>query len=130
VPDSSIDHVRRIYEAWNAGGLETLRPWLAETVELRDAPEMPDAGTVRGRDAVLARLREVSDAIGGGTVELGELVAIGEQVLVPMMWRAGAAAGSAEFGEVFHLAQLEGEKIVSLHVFIDEGEARAAAIGP
>ena len=127
--DANVALVRRIYEAWNSDGLDALAPWLSEKVELQDAPEMPDAVSVQGRDAVVARLREVAEAMGGGSVELRELSAFGDEVLVPMLWRAGDQAGSVEFGEVFHVVRVSGEQIVAMRVFVDEEAARAAAGG-
>ncbi len=127
--DVNVALVRRIYEAWNSVGLDALAPWLSETAELQDAPQMPDAVSVHGRDAVVARLREVAEAMGGGSVELRELSAFGDEVLVPMIWRSGDEASSAEFGEVFHVVRLSGERIVSMRVFVDEDAARAAAGG-
>ncbi len=67
--------------------------------------------------------------MGGGSVELHELSAFGDEVLVPMVWRAGDQAGSAEFGEVFHVVRVSGEQIVTMRVFVDEEAARAAAGG-
>jgi ketosteroid isomerase-like protein len=130
VSDANVALVRRIYEAWNSGGLDALAPWLAAAVELGDAPQMPDAETVVGRDAAIARLREVNEAMGGGTVDLRELTAVGEAVLVSMLWKAGDQPGSAEFGEVFHVVRLTGEQIASMHVFVDEEAARAEARAP
>ena len=127
--DANVALVRRIYETWNFEGLDALAPWLSESVELQDAPEMPDAVSVPAVDAVVARLREVAEAVGGGSVELRELSAFGDEVLVPMLWRAGDQAGSAEFGEVFHVVRVSGEQIVAMRVFVDEGAARAAAGG-
>jgi ketosteroid isomerase-like protein len=127
VSDANVALVRRIYEAWNSGGLDALAPLLSETVELQDAPQMPDAETVVGRDAVIARLREVNEAMGGGSVDLRELMSFGETVLVSMLWRAAAQPGSAEFGEVFHVVRLTGEQIASMHVFIDEDAASQEA---
>jgi ketosteroid isomerase-like protein len=127
VPDANAAIVRRIYKAWNSGGLDALAPHLAETVELQDAPQMPDAETVAGREAVLARLHEVAAAMGGGSVDPRELESSGEAVLVPMLWRAGPAAGSAEFGEVFHVVRLAGEQIASMRVFVDADAAREEA---
>ena len=127
--DANVALVRRIYEAWNSEGLDALAPWLSESVELQDAPEMPDAVSVHGRDAVVARLREVAEAVGGGSVELHELSAFGDEVLVAMLWRAGDQAGSVEFGEVFHVVRVSGEQIVAMRVFVDEEAARGAAGG-
>jgi ketosteroid isomerase-like protein len=127
VSDANVALVCRIYEAWNSEGLDALAPWLADAVELADAPQMPDAETIVGRDATIARLREVNEAMGGGTVDLRELTAFGEAVLVSMLWKAGTQPGSAEFGEVFHVVRLEGKRIASVHVFVDEEAARAEA---
>src|SRR5687767_5893538 len=100
---------------------------MTDTVELRDAPQMPDAETATGRDAVIAGLREVNGAMGGGTVDLRELTAFDDAVLVSMLWRSGETPGSAEFGEVFHVVRLAGERIASMRVFVDEEAAREEA---
>lgn len=128
VSDANVALVRSIYEVWNSGGLDALAPRLTETVELQDAPQMPDAETVIGRDPAIARLREIDEAMGGGTVDLRELTPFGETVLVSMLWRAGDQPGSAEFGEVFHVVRLAGEQIASMRVFVDEEAAREEAL--
>ena len=125
--DENAELVRRIYESWNSGGLDALAPYLTDAVELMDAPQMPDAETITGRDAAIARLREVNEAIGGGTVDLRAITPIGDAVLVSMLWRASAEPGSAEFGEVFHVVRLAGDRICSMHVFVDEQAAREEA---
>ena len=55
-----MDLVRSVYERWNADGVDTIGRWLADLVELQDAPELPDSGAWRGRERVLARLHEVA----------------------------------------------------------------------
>ena len=127
MPDANVEQVRRIYEAWNAGGVDALAASLAEGFELQDAPQMPDAETIVGRDAAVARLRDVNEAMGGGSVELRDLTPYGDAVLVSMLWRAGLLPDSAEFGEVFHVVRLAGEQIASMRVFVDEAAAREEA---
>ena len=98
--------VRHAYEAWNASGPDALMPFVTDDVELEDAPELPDAGTWRGRDAVLKRLQEVAEAVGGHSGELESFEPRGEVVLVRMCWRRDSdAEGEASLGRVFHVVR-------------------------
>ena len=125
---SDVVHlVRRAYGSWNSDGLPGLEPWLAQDVELHDAPEMPDAGVVAGRDAVLARLGDVAATMGGGWADLHDFRAIGNAVVVSMTWQTDEAAGGPAFGDVFHVVTVADGKITRLRVFLDEAAAGAAA---
>jgi ketosteroid isomerase-like protein len=119
--------VRRAYEAWDTLGLREIEPLLAKNVELQDAPELPDSGTWRGRPAVVARLEEVRDAIGGGSVTIEEVRANGAEVLVQMDWELHPEAGGTSVGTVYHVVRVSGREIDRLRVFIDESQAHAAA---
>jgi ketosteroid isomerase-like protein len=123
----NVEAVRRIYEAWNEDGLDVLAPRLAADVELDDPPEMPDAGNWRGRDRVLARLEDVASAVGGGWVDIKDVRAVGDEVLVSMVWQEDESKGSPPFGEVFHLVRTSGEEIVRMRVFLDREAAVEAA---
>jgi ketosteroid isomerase-like protein len=125
--EGSVELVRRAYEAWNLEGLDAFGPWAAESLELEDAPELPDAGVWRGRDVVLARLADVAETVGGTWVDIRDVSAAGEDVLVSMMWHEDASPGSSEIGEVFHLVRVSGDRIDRVRVFTDADSARAAA---
>jgi ketosteroid isomerase-like protein len=118
--------VRRAYEAWNAGGPDALAPFVTDDVELVDAPELPDSSRWRGRDAVLARVAEVADAVGGHGGDLEDFRVVGDDVLVTMCWRRDSDAhGEATLGEVFHVVTVEGGLIARIAVFLDEAAARS-----
>jgi len=125
--EETLALVRRVYDAWNSGGVQAIEPSLADDVQLHDAPEMPDARSWRGRAAVLGRLDDVSAAVGGGWADLRELRLYRDKVLVNMVWQEDAAAGSPAFAEVSHVVRVEGDQIVSLEVFLDRAAAEAAA---
>jgi ketosteroid isomerase-like protein len=125
--ENSVDLVRRAYEAWNADGLEAFAPWTAESLELEDAPQLPDAGLWRGRESVLARLAEVAATIGGTWVDIRNVRSAGDEVIVSMMWREDASPDSGELGEVFHVVRVSGGQIDRLRVFTDVASAEAAA---
>jgi ketosteroid isomerase-like protein len=122
--------VRRAYEAWNTSGPDALMPFVTDAIMLEDAPELPDAGIWRGRDAVLGRLHEVAEAVGGHSGDLESFSATGQHVLVSMSWRRdGDAEGEVSLGRVFHVVRVEGHEIAGIRVFLDEAAAQRAA-GP
>lgn len=120
--------MRRAYEAWNAGGPAALMPFVTDDVELEDAPELPDASSWTGRDAVLQRLTEVADAVGGHSGDLESFESRGEVVLVTMTWRRDTdPQGEASLGPVYHVVRVEDGKIARITVFLDEPSARRQA---
>lgn len=119
--------VRRAYELWNSQGPRVLESFGADSVELVDPPQMPDSRAYRGHAAVLARLEEVADAVGGRYAHIDEVSPVGDEVLVALTWRVEASPESAVLGEVFHVVRVEGEKIARMRVFLTRDEAVAAA---
>lgn len=55
---------RPAYEAWNEGGAESIKRFLAEDVEFHDPPDLPDGRVIRGREAVAAYLASQTEVIG------------------------------------------------------------------
>jgi ketosteroid isomerase-like protein len=125
--DDATDLVRRFYDAWNQYGPDVLDRYAAPEVELRDAPELPDSGRWRGRDAVRRRLEEVAEHVGGGWVEVHEVRAYGSRVLVRMRWKLDARVKGADVGDVFHVVGIQGGRVTSIDVFLRESEALDAA---
>ena len=123
-----MELVRRAYEAWNADGPGALAPFVADEVELCDAPELPDAGRWSGRDAMLGRLHEVAAAVGSGSGELEGFRRHRDDVLVTLAWqREGDEPGEASLGRVFHLVRVTRGRIARISVFLDEAAALRAA---
>ena len=118
VGGSDAELVRRAYDAWNWYGLDHLEPYLAEEVQLEDAPELPDARTWSGSAAVLRRIEEVADATGGGWVELHGVEERPDGVLVTMTWKLDSPEGGAPLGEVSHLVEVADERIARIRVFV------------
>ncbi len=127
--DEVVALVRRIYETWNTDGVRAIEPFLAENVDVFDAPEMPDARAWHGRAAALGRLEEVSSAVGGGWADLREFTGFGDRVLVDMVWQEGEQQGSPAFAEIFHVVEVRGNQIASMLVFLDRAAAEAAVLG-
>jgi ketosteroid isomerase-like protein len=122
----SVDLVRRAYETWNQQGPAAIGEMLADDVEVHDAPDLPDAGAWRGREAVIERLGAVAEAVGGGSVEFERITDCGPRVLVAMHWQLERQTGDVDLGEVFHLVTVEGGAITRIQVFLTEAEALSA----
>ena len=80
--DENVELVRRAYEAWNEGGPESLKRFLAEDGEWHDPPNLPDSRVVRGRDAVAADLTGQQRVAGLMKVTIVDVRARGETVVL------------------------------------------------
>jgi SnoaL-like domain len=118
---------RLAYDEWNWYGTEAFGRFLTDDASLEDAPELPDAGTWRGREAVLKRLDAVAEAVGGGWVEIKAVDELEGQVLVEMEWRLDDEGEGVSVGEITHLVGVEGGKLASIRVFRSREEAEGAA---
>jgi ketosteroid isomerase-like protein len=119
--------VRRVYELWNSDGPHVLEAYGTDSIELVDAPQMPDARVNRGQAEVLARLEEVAESVGGRYVRIDDVSAAGDEVLVALRWCVDDTPSSATLGEVFHLVRVADGKIARMRVFLTRAEALAAA---
>lgn len=70
-PDAAF--VARALDAWNELGPAGAAAWMHRRITLTDPPDWPDAQTWSGRDAVIARLEQVTSQLGAGWVRLHDL---------------------------------------------------------
>jgi ketosteroid isomerase-like protein len=60
MPTSNVDLVRGAYEAWNRRDFDAAFRFLDPDVEVSPPPDLPEAGTYRGR----AQIRRLWEAFG------------------------------------------------------------------
>src|SRR5215212_3546739 len=77
-----LETVRRAYDAFAAGDLETLRTFLAPDIEWRTTPEVPFMGNYQGLDEFLRGMNEWTSAFDEVTTEVEEMIEAGESVVV------------------------------------------------
>ena len=118
--------VEAAYRTWNASGPRAFVEFATEDVELRDAPELPDAQAWLGRDAVVARLEDVAASTGGSWVDIDDIRPVADEVLVSLTWRLDPASPTT-LGSVYHVVRVEGDRIARVRVFLDERAATRAA---
>jgi hypothetical protein len=125
-PGSPTELVEEAYRTWNASGPRAFVRFTTETVELHDAPELPDAQVWGGHDALVARLEDLVAATGGRWADIDEIRPIGDGVLVSLTWRLERGSPTA-LASVYHIVRVEGGRIARIRVFLDEGLATRAA---
>lgn len=121
--------VIKAFDAWNEQGPDGAAAWMSPWVQLTDPPRWPDTGTRRGRDAVLKRLKEVTEELGADRVESVEARSAGDAVIVSFALRGDSPSASAWLG--FHaVVEIEGDEITHIRIFVDQESAEATAPSP
>jgi hypothetical protein len=82
VADPEAHFVAGAFEAMNEAGADMAAAWMSRWVQLEDPPGWPGEGVWRGRDAAIARLDEVTAALGASHVDIEDARSVGEGALV------------------------------------------------
>ncbi|MGH2801032.1 MAG: nuclear transport factor 2 family protein [Solirubrobacterales bacterium] len=123
-----VELARRAYEAWNEGGAEMLRQFLAEDFEFRDPPNLPDSRVVRGRDAAAAYLASQVEVIGDMKFTIVEVKERGRSVVLRMKLDVhGAGSGLVLPGELMQVIEVAQGGIQRLRGFFEWEQALEAA---
>jgi ketosteroid isomerase-like protein len=133
VTEQELDLVRRGYELWNVGDFEGVaRLCFADDIEWHNSPEWPGTRTYRGQRQVIAFLRdEVANVIELGDIEIEGLDVYREEVLIRILAHTRGAGSEVDIGKIpiFHVARMRGGRVARVRVYLDLGEAIAAAKG-
>jgi len=124
--DPEAHFVARAFDAMNEAGAETAAAWMSRWVQLEDPPGWPGARTWRGRAAAIARLDEVTAALGASHVDVEDARSVGEGVLA----RLAVLTSDPEPRRFYAAIEIDGDEIVRIRVFLDEQAARMALSEP
>ncbi|HEV3378202.1 MAG TPA: nuclear transport factor 2 family protein [Thermoleophilaceae bacterium] len=119
--------VEEAYRTWNARGPRAFVGFTTETVEVHDAPEVPDAQVWTGHDAVVARLEDIVASTGGRWADIEAVQPVGDEILVTLTLRLDRESPTT-LGSVYHVVRVDGDRIARVRVFLDEGAAMRAAL--
>jgi len=123
-----LQTVRSIYEHWAEGDFRATFDLLDRNVVFVMPPELPDAGTYLGNDAVAEYTRGFLEPWTHITMEAEELVPAGDSVLATIVQRAAGDASGAETElRYFQLWTFRGDKVIRLENFRDLDDAQKAA---
>jgi ketosteroid isomerase-like protein len=125
---ANVALVRRFVDQFNAGDLESTRPFYQPDVELHEWPDAPGAGTYHGIDGMLKAVDGWFEVWGSMQVEIEEIFEVGDQVLVFLHQRARGRESEVEVEvDSFNVYTFRDGKVSRIQLFIDRESALEAA---
>ena len=128
--EENVEIARRIYEGLGQGDFEPVWDLLDPDLVWETSPNLPDAGSYRGRERVRAFMEEQWDIVWGGSprVDIERTFDCGDDVLLFIRVRGrGSHTGIPLDVSIAQLVTLRDRKAVRVKVFPDRGEALKAA---
>ena len=106
-----VDTVRRGYEAFQAGDMDTLRALLTTDVIWHAPGQRPGAAEIRGADALIADFgRQFQDTGGSMRVAIDEITE-GERSVVALARFSGTRGGRTIDQPYAHVFQFRGDQV-------------------
>jgi uncharacterized protein len=126
--NENVEIVRQAFAAYASGGPEALAEFWDPEIEVGVPPELAQAGTYRGRKAVLAWISEWSEAWERIEYTPEEIVGDGDTVVITVLYDGvGRGSGLKIDGRFWYLNRLRDGKIVYVRLYGDRNEALEAA---
>jgi uncharacterized protein len=109
----NVDVVKQGFEAFGRGDLDAVAETFDEQVEWWSSDEVPNGGTIKGRDAVIQSFAAISDDWDEFILEPEQFIDAGDWVVVRGTARAKAKASGQTIEERFaHLVEIRDGKTV------------------
>ena len=123
-----LETVRRAYDAFAGGDLETLTTFLAPDIEWRTTPEVPFMGNYSGLDEFMRGMDEWTSAFDDVTTEIEEMIDAGENVIVHHRMRGRGRDSGVEVDlAIFQVVAVRDGQLVRMHDFGTRDDALEAA---
>jgi ketosteroid isomerase-like protein len=118
--------VRTYFKVWNAGDMEGVRELYDPDAVMEGVPDWPEPGPFVGRDAVMQQLNRVRAAFDSDSLDLSDLVAVGDRVIVRTGWH-GSGRGPQSDMEWTNVITIRDGRIINVQYVWDHAEALEAA---
>ncbi len=128
LPDD-LEFLRRGYEAFGRGDVESALAMLHPEVEVAVHTERPDIerGIYRGREGFLANIAELTDVFEEFRLEPRDMVQAGERVLVvTRVTGRGKGSGVEIDASIFHVWTISEGRATRLEIYGDRESAQQA----
>ena len=123
----NVEVVRAGIEAWNAGDMGAFGESYDPHVVVRYADGWPEGSEpIMGREAVMRQWEQQREAFDADTLELIEIIDLGDRVVTRFIWR-GAGYGPEANMEFTGLWTVRKGRIFFVEFFWDHTEALEAA---
>jgi ketosteroid isomerase-like protein len=124
----SVVNMRRAFEAWAEGDLQTVEKFVDPSFEIEDRILPEGSPSECGVEALVANTARVREVFGDATWEPREIVELGDRILVRVHFEGSGQSTrlqtDTDVGQIF---TLRNGRAVKLDVFRSWSEARAAA---
>ena len=121
----NVEIVQAVFEAWNAGDMDTVREMYDPDVIVRPRDGWPEPGPFVGREAVMRSFEQLREAWDADTLAPLSFVDAGDRVVVRMVWR-GEGHGPDLNMEVTNVFTVRKGKIFGMESFRDHADALEA----
>ena len=119
--------VRSFYEAFNRGDIDVALAGAPPDVEIHDAPERPDAGIHRGREAARKAIESVSEPFDDLQVEPREFIEAGDEIIVILHARGrGKSSGLPLDVELAHVFTMQDGHMQVMRAYASKASALKA----
>jgi ketosteroid isomerase-like protein len=123
----NVELARRGYEAFGRGDLDAVFELFDPEIEAHDPPEMPDAATHRGHEAVRRDWEQTYELFEDFSIEVEETLDCGEDVVVFLRYRGrGSESGAEVEASITHVWTVRDGKAIRLRQFLDRATALEA----
>jgi ketosteroid isomerase-like protein len=127
---SNVDTAKAAYEAFSSGDMETLSGYFAESAEWKTSDELPNGGTVTGREAVMENFGTIPQYWSEFSVTPDDFIDGGDKVVVHGIQHGTAAEGGGKFESDFlHLMEFDSDGKLVLGEFISDSAKALKALG-
>ena len=123
-----LETVRRAYDAFARGDIETLSTFLAPDIEWRTTQDVPFLGTYAGLDEFLRGMDEWTGAFEEITTQIEEMIDAGENVIVYHRMRGRGRDSGVEVDlAIYQVVAVRDGKLTRMHDYQAREEALEAA---
>ena len=118
-----VETIKTAYEAFGRGDLQGAAENFTDDVEWWSSPEVPEGGTIRGKDAVVESWSNIPNYYSEFAAEPRELVDAGEKVFVLGTQRGtGKDTGNSFETPYVHVFWIEGGKVTRSEFHSDSAQ--------
>jgi ketosteroid isomerase-like protein len=120
---ANVEVFRALFEAWNAGDMDTARALYDPEVIVRPLTDWPEPGPFVGREAVMRQWEQMRDTYDADTVEpISDFIDAADRVVVRQIWH-GLGSGPDPRMEMTNIVTVRQGRIVYQEFFWDQAEA-------
>ena len=123
---NAVETICRMYDTWNADGVEAFRSHCTADVVWHDDPQLPDAARCEGVDAVVARFQDYIDAVGHFRIEVREVGALddGRHYSIVSVTIRGEESGAEVVDDHLHVLRVTDGRVAEMWQRLDARAAR------